>query len=97
MTHEPDIMIISVKRAGKITSYEIHGARVLVGSGAHCEIRLPQGMAAVEQLVIESRQGGVFAEARSLDPMPQLNGSPFTQGRLLPDAVQATALAKMSR
>ena len=32
--------------------------RVLVGSGAHCEIRLPQGMAAVEQLAIEARTGG---------------------------------------
>ena len=61
--------------------------RVLVGSGAHCEIRLPHGVVAVEQLSIETRAGGVFAEARSLDPMPQLNGSPFTQGRLLPDAV----------
>jgi hypothetical protein len=72
---------------GRREELAVDAERVLVGSGAHCEIRLPQGVAAVEQLAIEARAGGVFAEARALDPMPQLNGSPFTQGRLLPDAV----------
>lgn len=79
--------VVITHPGGRREELSVDAERVLVGSGAHCEIRLPQGMAAVEQLVIETRSGGVFAEARSLDPMPQLNGSPFTQGRLLPDAV----------
>ena len=72
---------------GRREELAVDAERVLVGTGAHCEIRLPQGLAAIEQLAIEARAGGVFAEARALDPMPTLNGTPFTQGRLLPDAV----------
>lgn len=72
---------------GRREELAVDAERVLVGSGAHCEIRLPQGLAAVEQLAVEARAGGVFAEARAMDPMPTLNGTPFTQGRLLPDAV----------
>jgi len=79
--------IVITHPGGRREELAVDAERVLVGSGAHCEIRLPQGVAAVEQLVIEARSGGVFVEARSLDPMPELNGSPFTQGRLLPDAV----------
>ncbi|MGC4093343.1 MAG: FHA domain-containing protein [Polyangiaceae bacterium] len=56
----------------------------LVGSGAHCEIRLPAEHAAPEQLRLQVRAGAVFAEARSLSPLTLLNGAPFTQGRLLP-------------
>lgn len=72
---------------GRREELAVDAERVLVGTGAHCEIRLPQGLAALEQLLVEPRAGGVFAEARALDPMPTLNGTPFTQGRLLPDAV----------
>jgi hypothetical protein len=57
-----------------------------VGSGAHCEIRLPPEQAAPEQLRVEARSGGVFAEVRSLTPPTLLNGLPFTQGRLLPES-----------
>jgi len=57
-----------------------------LGSGAHCEIRLPPEQAAPEQLHIEARAGGVFAEVRSLTPATLLNGLPFTQGRLLPES-----------
>src|SRR6266545_461569 len=58
-----------------------------VGSGAHCEVRLPPEHAAVEHLSIETRQGAVFAEARTLSPPPTMNGLPFTHGRLLPESV----------
>jgi hypothetical protein len=57
-----------------------------LGSGAHCEIRLPAEQAAPEQLRIEARAGGVFAEVCSLTSAPLLNGLPFTQGRLLPES-----------
>src|ERR1700761_2486461 len=79
--------VVITHPGGRREELAVDAERVLVGCGAHCEIRLPQGVAAIEQLAIEARSGGVFAEARALDPMPQLNGSPFTQGRLLPDAV----------
>ncbi len=57
---------------------------VTVGSGAHCEIRLLGDDIPVEQLKVEARGGGVFAEARSMTPPALVNGIPFVQGRLLP-------------
>jgi hypothetical protein len=59
----------------------------IVGSGAHCEIRLPDDEVPVEQLRLEARGGGVFAEARSMTPPALVHGVPFTQGRLLPNTV----------
>jgi hypothetical protein len=58
---------------------------VTVGSGAHCEIRLTGDEVPVEQLRVEARGGGVFAEARSMTPPALVHGVPFTQGRLLPN------------
>lgn len=58
-----------------------------VGSGSHCEIRLEPEHAAVEQLRVNVRAGGVFAEARTFEPPTLLNGAVFVQGRLLPDSV----------
>lgn len=60
---------------------------VTVGSGAHCEIRLSGDDIPVEQLKVEARGGGVFAEARSMTPPALVNGIPFVQGRLLPTTV----------
>src|SRR5262245_19846063 len=66
---------------------------VTVGSGAHCEIRLVGDEIPVEQLRVEARSGGVFAEARSMTPPALVHGVPFTQGRLLPNTlVQVGAL-----
>jgi hypothetical protein len=58
-----------------------------VGSGSHCEVRLASEDAAFEQIQLQTRAGGVFAEARSFEPPAFLDGAPFTQGRLLPQSV----------
>ena len=60
---------------------------VTVGSGAHCEIRLGGDDVPIEQLRVEARGGGVFAEARSMTPPALVHGAPFSQGRLLPSTV----------
>lgn len=60
---------------------------VLIGSGAHCEIRLPTEDAAVEHVAVTLVGGGVHAQARALEPMPTVNGSGFMQSPLLPDSV----------
>src|SRR5262249_36850842 len=60
--------------------------RVLIGSGAHCEIRLPAAEAAVEHVLVTFLGGGVFATARALSPAPTINGSPFTQAPLLAES-----------
>jgi hypothetical protein len=60
---------------------------IVVGSGAHCEIRLPPEHAAVEHVAISLVGGGVYAQARSLDPHPTINGSGFVRTPVLPDSV----------
>jgi hypothetical protein len=61
--------------------------RVLIGSGAHCEIRLPAAEAAVEHVLVTFLGGGVLATARALSPAPTINGSAFTQAPLLAESV----------
>ena len=59
----------------------------LIGSGSHCEIRLPPQDAAVEQLRLSIDGAGVFGQVRSLESSLTLNGVPFVEGRLLPDSL----------
>jgi hypothetical protein len=63
--------------------------KVLVGSGAHCEIRLPAEHAAVEHLEITMSVGAVYAQARAADRLPLLNGVEFMQSPVLPGSVIA--------
>jgi hypothetical protein len=71
---------------GRREQLSVDADRALVGSGAHCEIRLPPEEAASEHLCIEMRQGGAFGESRAR-PFPLLNGMSFAHGRILPDSV----------
>jgi len=61
--------------------------RVLIGSGAHCEIRLPGDQAAAEHVLISFLGGNMYAQARALQPPPLLNGAPFTEAPLPPNSV----------
>jgi hypothetical protein len=83
-------------RDGSTQRLTVDAESARVGSGAHCEIRLPAEDAAVEQLVVEARAGGVFAEARSLDPPTLLNGLPFSQGRILPESVMGIGQVELA-
>lgn len=77
MTHEPEVIIVSVKRAGKIAGYEIHGARVLVGSGSHCDVRLYPEDAAPEQLVLSCHGGELRVQLLSAALSGKLDGRPL--------------------
>ena len=72
---------------GQIEQLSIESERVLIGSGAHCEIRLPLAEARVEHVLIELGPAGVFARALSFEPPPTINNVPFTQAPLPPGAV----------
>jgi hypothetical protein len=90
-------LVVTVKHPdGRTEEVQVDSDRVLIGSGAHCEVRLAREHGAIEVLLVEARSGGVFAEARSLHPPPMLNGTPFTSGRLLPDAVVSVADLSLS-
>ncbi len=67
---------------GQIEQLSIESERVLIGSGAHCEIRLPLAEARVEHVLIELGPAGVFARALSFEPPPTINNVPFTQAPL---------------
>jgi hypothetical protein len=73
--------------SGQVDPLLIESERVLIGSGAHCEIRLPLDQAAVEHVQILVRGAGVFVQVLSFQPPPTINTVPFTQGPLPPDAV----------
>ncbi len=66
----------------------VEGERALLGSGAHCDIRLPQDQSAVEHVFIEVAAGGnVFARALSFEPPPTMNNIPFTQAPLPAESI----------
>lgn len=72
---------------GRLEEIRLDGDRALIGSGAHCEIRLPVDQAAIEHVVIQANPAGVFAEARSFQPAPTINGGQFTRSQLVPGSV----------
>jgi hypothetical protein len=61
--------------------------QVLIGSGAHCEVRLPIDQARFEHVLVRSGPAGLFASARSIDPPPTLSGAEFTEAPILPGSV----------
>jgi hypothetical protein len=63
----------------------VESGSALIGSGGHCDVRLPPDHIAVEQLFLEIQPGGLFAEARARVPQVSVDGVPFQRGRVLPD------------
>ena len=64
------------------------GPRILVGSGAHCDVCLPLGAAASEHIeVLVGENGELFVHALADEPRATLAGAPFRRERLRPGAV----------
>ena len=78
---------IELHRRGRVEVLEIQADRALVGSGAHCDVRLAPDEAAVEQLIAEAKDEAVVVRVCSFDPACRLNGAPFFEGRVSPDAL----------
>jgi len=72
---------------GQVEQLQVEAERVLIGSGAHCEIRLPIDQAASESVRVQGGPGGVYAEALSFDPPPTINNTPFSQAPLQPESI----------
>jgi hypothetical protein len=72
---------------GQVEQLSIENERVLIGSGAHCEIRLPLAEARVEHVLNVLGPAGVFGRALSFEPPPMINNVPFTQAPLPPGSV----------
>jgi len=86
-TPSAQVLRISVERAGRTGSYEVHGGTALVGSGSHCDVRLLPEDASPEQLRIELRMGELWAEVLSSQHECRVNGQLFHLGGLPVDAV----------
>ncbi len=72
---------------GRTEEMRIDSDRAMIGSGAHCEIRLGMDQAGVEHIAIQLTPAGIFADARSFQPPPTINGSPFTRTQIVPGSV----------
>ena len=72
---------------GRAESLVADTDRAMIGSGAHCEIRVPSEHASVEHVVISLVGGAVCATARALDIPPTLNGVPFIEAVVLPESI----------
>jgi hypothetical protein len=81
---------IEVHRGTKVTVLDVQSDRALIGSGAHCDVRLAPDEAAVEQLTVETIDEGVYAKTVAIDRPCLLNGAPFLEGR-----VPATAMLEV--
>ena len=73
--------------SGQVDQLTMEAERVLMGSGAHCEIRLPVDQARVEHVLVELGPAGIFVRALSFEPPPTINGVPFQQAPLPPNGV----------
>lgn len=67
---------------GNIETMSIDSDRVVIGSGAHCEIRLPLDQAKSEHVALTIAGTSVRAEARAFDPPAMVNGVPLSQSIL---------------
>ncbi|RYZ05484.1 MAG: hypothetical protein EOO73_19735 [Myxococcales bacterium] len=65
----------------------VDAPQALIGSGSHCEVRLPAEDAAVEQLLLSVDGSSIFGQVRSLERPVTLNGVPFVEGRLVADGL----------
>jgi hypothetical protein len=72
---------------GQVEQLQVEAERVLIGTGAHCEIRLPLDQAALESVLIQRSAGGVYAQALSFEPPPTINNTPFSQAPLQAESV----------
>jgi hypothetical protein len=72
---------------GRTEELTVENDQVLIGSGAHCEVRLPIDQARFEHVLVRSGPAGLFASARSIDPPPTLSGAEFTETPIVPGSV----------
>jgi hypothetical protein len=73
--------------SGRREAIVVESARAVIGSAAHCDVRLALDQAAYEQLVVEAIGGTLRAEVKVEEPKVTLNGMAFSEATLPPDAM----------
>jgi hypothetical protein len=72
---------------GQREAIVVEGQRALIGSGSHCDVRLPMDQAAYEHVRVESIGNTLRAEAVAEQPPATINNMPLTQAPLAADSV----------
>lgn len=72
---------------GQRESIVVDGQRALIGSGSHCDVRLPMDQAAYEHVRIEVLGDTLRAEAVAENPPATINGMPLTASTLTVESV----------
>jgi hypothetical protein len=72
---------------GRSEELIIETETIRIGSGAHCDVRLPLDQARFEHVVVRSTSEGILLSARAFDPPPTLDGIDFTETVLPPGAI----------
>ncbi|WP_394836806.1 hypothetical protein LVJ94_07845 [Pendulispora rubella] len=65
---------------GRTEQFLVDAERALIGSAAHCEVRLPPESAALEHVEVVAQGGRVHITTRAAANAPTLNGTPFVTG-----------------
>lgn len=69
---------------GRQETVVVDAERVLVGSGAHCDLRLPADAAANEHIVLEIVGETVWVQALAFEPPPMLDDGPVRRATVNP-------------
>ncbi len=72
---------------GAVEELVVEGEQALIGSAAHCEVRLPLHAAQPEHVLVRAAPGVLWARALNFQPPPLLNESPFGDAPVTNDAV----------
>jgi hypothetical protein len=67
---------------GQVDELTVDSGRVLIGSGAQCEVRLPPDVAETEHLAIVVNERALFAEVSASRGGVTVGGAPFTRGQV---------------
>lgn len=62
---------------GAVENLVVEGDRALIGSAAHCELRLPLQAAQPEHVELRQQLGSIWAKSLSFQPPPLLNDASF--------------------
>lgn len=80
---ERGIHVTIVENENVLIDLKLESRSVLVGSGAHCDVRLGPEQLASEQLSIFEHEGQLYLDVRAARPLVLVDGQPFSRGPLL--------------
>jgi hypothetical protein len=74
--------VTDVPGAKQLETMELDAERILIGSGAHCDIRLPMDVAAFEHVIVTPEDGMMVARSVRGEATVRLNGEPLYENVL---------------